>query len=357
MKEGRRDSSCYSRGEGLIPLEPIDVRNIDSFSDMLRAMAKTSFGGRRVGEAANVLCTMVSDKNCFRILTLSGAMTVAQQNLVIDDLIDLGWFDCVVSTGALIAHGAIEGIHGVHYRADSGTDDRKFYHMGANRIYDTLELEYNMDLLEAFVGKVFVKAAERPDPWSSWEICRRLGKYLHNHSLSADDRVVLRTAYMRNIPIFIPAFTDSELGLDFCIQIYAQRLAGLPTFNFNSFLDLEKYTEMVANAVRTGKNLGIFIIGGGVPRNWAQQVGPHLDIRGMRLGQEHGAFARFKYAVRFCTAPESDGGLSGSTFREGVSWGKHIPREEGGMQAEAVVDATIVLPMVVRGVMERLGVI
>jgi len=106
--------------------------------------------------------------------------------------------------------------------------------------------------------------------------------------------------------------------------------------------------------VRRHETLGIFTIGGGVPRNWAQQVGPYLEISRARLAVEE-PFRRYKYAVRICPEPDHWGGLSGCSYSEGVSWGKFVPPEEGGRFAEIFADATIAWPLMVRAVIERLG--
>jgi deoxyhypusine synthase len=99
--------------------------------------------------------------------------------------------------------------------------------------------------------------------------------------------------------------------------------------------------------------MGIFTIGGGVPRNWAQQVGPYLEILRARLGIAE-PVRRYRYAVRICPEPDHWGGLSGCDYSEGVSWGKFIPESEGGRFAEVFSDATIAWPMILRAVIERL---
>jgi deoxyhypusine synthase len=91
-----------------------------------------------------------------------------------------------------------------------------------------------------------------------------------------------------------------------------------------------------------------------VPRNWAQQVGPYLDIIDKRIG-EGGALKRFQYGVRLCPEPEHWGGLSGCSYSEGVSWGKFVPPAEGGRYAEVPVDATIAWPILIKAVQERLA--
>ena len=115
------------------------------------------------------------------------------------------------------------------------------------------------------------------------------------------------------------------------------------------FLDLEDF----ANRVDAHETLGIFTIGGGVPRNWAQQVAPYLEIRADRLGRDE-PVRRYRYAVRICPEPEHWGGLSGCSYTEGVSWGKFVPESEGGRHVEVHADATIAWPIVVRAVIERL---
>ena len=118
-------------------------------------------------------------------------------------------------------------------------------------------------------------------------------------------------------------------------------------------LEVSRPEEVPTQRVRAHETLGIFTIGGGVPRNWAQQVGPYLEIQRVRLNRQE-PLRRYKYAVRICPEPDHWGGLSGCSYDEGVSWGKFLPRGEGGLQAEVFADATIAWPLVVRAVIERL---
>ncbi len=116
---------------------------------------------------------------------------------------------------------------------------------------------------------------------------------------------------------------------------------------YNPFLDLLDYAKQIAAAPR----LGIFTIGGGVPRNWAQQVGPFFDIANARLGVSL-RIPRFQYGIRICPEPVHWGGLSGCTYSEGVSWGKFIPPAEGGRYAEVYSDATLVWPLLLKAVLD-----
>ena len=112
---------------------------------------------------------------------------------------------------------------------------------------------------------------------------------------------------------------------------------------------MQAYAKRIEQAPR----LGILTIGGGVPRNWAQQVGPYFDIMNHRLGTEF-RIPRFQYGVRICPEPVHWGGLSGCTYSEGVSWGKFVPPSEGGRYAEIYADATVALPLLMKAIFETL---
>ena len=113
-----RDESLYGDGydDGLEPIQPLDLTQTRTIDQLLRAMGNTAFGGRRLGEGADLLEEMVRDADCFRVVTVSGAMTVAKQGLVLCEMIDRGWVQAIVSTGALMTHGLVEGTGGQHFK-------------------------------------------------------------------------------------------------------------------------------------------------------------------------------------------------------------------------------------------------
>ena len=352
----RRKSGDYHDGarDGLEALEPLDLNKIQDFDELLKAMGRTAFGGRRLGEAADVLTAMLRDKDCAVVGTFSGAMSVAKMGLMICEMIDRGWLKVIITTGALVAHGLIETLGKAHYKYSPRVSDRDLYLQGYNRIYDTLEMEANLDYAEEVFREV-LERLDRQAVWSSHSLCRELGRHLAEHTESPG---ILRNAYLKGVPVFIPAFTDSELGLDMSIYMAKEALAAgqeleealkQPLLQFNPFLDLGAY----AREVMKPKKLGIFTIGGGVPRNWGQQVGPYVELLQNRLGLTLPE-VRFKYGVRLCPEPEHWGGLSGCTYREGVSWGKFVSPEDGGRFAEVLCDATIAWPVLLKAVMQRL---
>lgn len=296
MEHERRDIKKYSTGfsDKLQPLESLDLGKIKNFDDLAKGLAKTSFGGRTVGEAVDVLYEMVNDPDCFVVGTFSGAMTVAKMGLLVCDMIDRGMLNAVVSTGALMTHGFVESVGMRHFKYDVRMNDEELYEKGYDRVYDTLELEKNLDDTEELMVKILNKI-NRNEILSSQKITSLLGKYL---SENVKGRSILKSAYCKKVPVYIPAFTDSELGLDVAIYRRRQILKNENPFQFNPFLDLEHYTEQIKSA----KKIGIFTIGGGVPRNWAQQVAPYLDIIDKRIGTG-GGYKRFHYALRICPEP------------------------------------------------------
>ena len=258
-----------------------------------------------------------------------------------------------------VAHGLVEATGRAHFRHNPALSDEELYEAGYNRVYDTLEPETNLDDVE----QVMFKILQRWDPKEvacSWKLNRAIGKHLSDN---VKERGILKSAYEKNVPVFVPAFTDSERARgNFRLAIRSDTVVsrhswlvrrkreGKPALRFDPFEDLEHF----ASTLIQQKRLGIFTIGGGVPRNWAQQFGPFIELR-HRRGGEDVPLKRYHYGVRVCPEPVYWGGLSGSPYSEAVSWGKFVPPAEGGRFGEVFVDATIGLPLLAASVLERLN--
>jgi deoxyhypusine synthase len=330
----------------LIPIFPIDLSQIQTIDELVRAMGRTAFTGRQIGDAADVLEAMARDKDCFVVMTLSGAMTVGKMGLVFCDLVESGVVRAIVSTGALMAHGLVEATGHSHFRYNPKMDDRELFKAGYNRVYDSLEPEVNLDAVEAVMQQI-LKNWDADDVVCSYKINQRIGEYLARH---AKGRGILKSAAERNVAVFVPAFTDSELGIDFALHQRLRKKAGQPPLRFDPYEDFEFY----AKTMLATKRMGLLTIGGGVPRNWAQQFGVYAELLARR-GYEKLPLKRYNYGVRICPEPVNWGGLSGSTYTEAVSWGKFVPPEGGGRFAEVLDDATVALPLVVGAVLQRIG--
>jgi len=331
----------------LRPIFPLDLSKIKTIDELVRAMADTAYTARQIGDAADVLEAMARDKDCFVVLTLAGALTVGKMGLIFCDLIESGIVKAVVSTGALMAHGLVEATGLSHFRYDpTKMDDNALFLAGYNRVYDSLEPETNLDHVEEVVEAIL----EKWDPAEtvcSYKLHKRIGEFLVKNTKG---RGILRSAYERNVPVFVPAFSDSELGLDFALNSYARKRDKRPVLRFDPFEDFQTF----ADTMMATKKMGIFTVGGGVPRNWSQQFGVYAELMARR-GYKNLPLKRYNYGLRICPEPVHWGGLSGSTYTEAVSWGKFVPPEEGGRFAEVLEDATVALPLIVGAVLERLN--
>src|SRR5271154_98484 len=202
----------------LTPIYPLDLSRIRTIDDMVRAMGQTAYTARQIGDAADVLEAMARDKDCFVVMTLSGALTVGKMGLVFCDLIESGIVKAIVSTGALMAHGLVEATGRSHFRYDpTKMNDSQLFLAGYNRVYDSLEPETNLDHVEEVVDGIL----EKWDPSElvcSWKLHKRIGEFLEKNTKG---RGILKSAYEHNVPVFVPAFSDSELGLDFALNQYA----------------------------------------------------------------------------------------------------------------------------------------
>jgi len=225
-------------------------------------------------------------------------------------------------------------------------NDRELFAAGYNRVYDSLEPESNLDHVEETMQHI-LERWDADEVLCSWKINRKIGEYLSKHTKG---RGILKTCYAHKVPVFVPAFTDSELGIDVALHQRLRKKAGQKLLRFDPYEDFEFY----ASTMLATKRMGIFKIGGGVPRNWAQQFGVYAELLARR-GYEKLPLKRYNYGVRICPEPVNWGGLSGSTYTEAVSWGKFVPPEEGGRFAEVLDDATVALPLVVGAVLERIG--
>jgi len=316
----------------IIPFNPKNGGNVES---LLENLQSCGFQGRNLGRALEVLYKMVSSENILTVMTLSGAMVPAGMGELICTLMEHKLIDVLISTGANIIHDLVDVFSNIgHYVGSSDVDDEELFKNRINRIYDVFLPEENYQKAENnilhLIRELFPQ--KKVDITPS-KLFYELGKKI-------TQRCILSVAAEKQIPIFIPAFSDSEFALN--LIKYSVREG----FEFN--LDLLKDVLNFADIIRYSREYGTFIIGGGVPRNWAQQVFPLLDqldkIKSMG----------YNYSVRIHTGMEYDGGLSGCTISESKSWGKY------SLDSKSVsvwCDATIALPILVTGLLQRLNLI
>jgi deoxyhypusine synthase len=301
------------------------------------------YGGlaAQVARGAKALRSMIGDKNCLRFLTVSGAMTVGKMDLIICDMIESGMIQAITSTGALMAHGLVSSIGLKHYKYNPKYNDTELAKRKLNRVTDTLEPETNLDTVEEVIGEVIGKL-DGVNPISPTILNRLIGKHLAERY--PDERGILKSAYLRGVPVFVPAFVDSELGNDLYIHNLKRRRRGKKPI----LVDLELDSKELIRLVTGAKRFGIFSIGGGVPRNNVQNVAPLIEIINERLGPIF-PNRRYSYGVRICPDKPHYGHLSGCTYSENESWRKAA---KDGIYAEMLADATQVWPFLVKYIME-----
>jgi len=314
----------------VVPFKPKEVKNVD---DLLKSLKYCGFQGRNLGNALDILEQMVTNKDCTTVLTLSGAMVPAGMGELICTLIELELIDVLVSTGANIIHDLVNTFsEGGHFLGSSEVDDDELFNNRINRIYDLFLPEENYTEAERNILRIIHEL------YKEKEIHTTPSQFLKDLGSKINKRCILSLAAQKNIPVFIPAFSDSELALN--LIKYSVREG----YNFQ--LDILKDVQLFADIIKNSKLCGTFIIGGGVPRNWSQQVFPLLDQIGAI--EEMG----YNYSVRIHTATEYDGGLSGCTVSESKSWGKYALESK---HVSIWCDATIALPILVVGVLQRMG--
>lgn len=313
-------------------------------SDLMDSLAIMPGVGMQVRQGAETLRLMMKKKGIIRFLTLSGAMTIAQMSLVLCDMIDRGMIHSITSTGALMAHGLVPGLGLKHYKYNPNDDDEKLAKLGLNRVTDVLEPETNFDHIDEIMSAVLATFSGR-HTISPSVLHAALGKYLEDHH--PDHRAVLLSAYRKNIPVFVPAFTDSELGNDVYCTNKIRELTGKKRI----VMDMEKDTAKLLDLMTSAPSAGIWTFGGGVPRNWTQNVSPLIEIYNNRI-RGHGPrlpMRKYGFGTRCCPDRPHFGHLSGCTYEEGMSWRKfHFNMQQAQIQA----DATQVEPFLVKFLMD-----
>lgn len=302
----------------------LDIKKFD-FIDLIDQMQDTAFQARNLARAAKIFERMLTDQNCGVILCLAGSLISAGLKKVILDMIDNNMVDAIVSTGAnIVDQDFFEGLGFKHYQGSPHLDDTQLQEMAIDRIYDTLIDEDELRICDDTICQIANHLT--PRPYSSREFLMEMGKYLEKNGKNKES-IVLR-AYQKEIPIFVPAFSDCSAGFGLVMHQVAKPDHHV---SIDSVKDFRELTQLKISA----KDTGLLMIGGGVPKNFAQDVVVAAELLGAEVPMH-------KYAVQITVADERDGALSGSTLREACSWGKVSVVHEQMVFCEA----TIALPLV-----------
>jgi deoxyhypusine synthase len=217
-----------------------------------------------------------------------------------------------------------EAIGFKHYIGRTDVSDKKLREYYIDRIYDTFIDEDDLQVCDSTI-KAIADTLE-PRPYSSREFIKELGKYLVDHAVKKNSLV--QTCYERNVPIFCPAFSDSSAGFGLVKHQWENPDRHVTIDSVRDFREL----TMIKMQADTS---GLFMIGGGVPKNFAQDTVVCAEILGKSVPMH-------KYAVQITVADVRDGACSSSTLQEASSWGKVDTKYEQMVYAEA----TTVLPLI-----------
>ena len=310
------------------PVEHIDITRFDArpVIDSYREMAYSS---RTLANAADIYSMMLKDKECGVILTLAGSLISAGLKKAIITLIENNCIDAIVSTGAnIVDQDFFEGLGFKHYIAPGSpeappVDDMTLRNMMIDRIYDTYIDEDDLRACDATTHKIFDQFA--PGAYSSREFIEAMGEYLANNPKLAKNESIVKTCYQKRVPIFVPAFSDCSAGFGIVLQQTEAIEEGRGQVAFDSGKDFRELTDIKLAC----KDTGLLMLGGGVPKNFAQDIVVAAELLAERKTGKGGADLRktnevgmHKYAIQMTVADSRDGALSGSTLREACSWGK-----------------------------------
>jgi deoxyhypusine synthase len=321
--------SSWSKKELLSrPVKHIDITGFDArpVIDSYRQMAYSS---RTLANAADIYSMMLKDKDCAVILTLAGSLISAGLKDAIITLVENNMIDAIVSTGAnIVDQDFFEGLGFQHYIAPGSpeappVDDMTLRNLMIDRIYDTYINEDDLRACDHTTYEIFKAFA--PGAYSSREFIHAMGAYLANTPRLAKNRSIVKTCFEKKVPIFVPAFSDCSAGFGIVLQQTDAIENGTGQVAFDSGKDFRELTDIKLAC----KDTGLLMLGGGVPKNFAQDIVVAAELLAERKGSKKGAALRatdevgmHKYAVQMTVADSRDGALSGSTLREACSWGK-----------------------------------
>lgn len=306
-------------------VEDVDIGPGMTAADMISQFGRSGvFGAGRLHRAAKVYEEMLAS-GATVFLGLAGAMVPGGMRRVVAEMIRDGMVDILVSTGANITHDLMCSFGIPQWRELSYRDDAQLRSRGISRIYDSFLDQKAFDTFEKRIGGLLKTCLEPEEihTISPSGLLRSIGEKLDDRSS------IVFNAAERDVPIFVPAFTDSILGMQ--TFFFSQR--------YPLTIDVLDDLRRIIDLSYTADPSGAILIGGGVPKNFILQS---------KLVAPKG----FTFSLQITTDRPDPGGLSGATLEEAISWGK---LEEHSKTATVYGDATIILPIIVAAVRESLA--
>ena len=304
------------------PVEQLDLEQIGSVRDLVRSWSRTSIQSRSIAECSQVYENMISDPARPTIfLGLSGALIAGGMRKVIRDLIEAGFVDVIVSTGAIVYQDIYQAQGYKHYMGTPKADDAVLHDLYIDRIYDAYVDEVGFVKTDDVIAEI--AAAVPPKKYSTREFLFHLGE-----RVARDPNSIVGTAARRGVPIFVPAIADSSIGIGLAGLYRAAKKKNRQLMQLDTIQDNYEIAQIVLKSKKTGS----IYVGGGVPKNYINDAAVMLDYT-----------PGHAYVFQITTDAPHWGGLTGSTLDEAKSWGKVSKR---ATRATAYVEATIGLPLI-----------
>lgn len=307
-----------------IPVKDIKVTKGMTVDQLLKAMGNAGgFTAQKLADATDVAESMIKDKDCLRVLSFPACIMATGTRGVIVDMVKNGLVDLIMTTCGTLDHD-LSRTFASYYKGDFMMDDQMLREEHeVSRLGNVLVPDscYGV-VLEDNLLPMFEEIFAETDSLTTHEIIDAVGARLDNEDS------LLYQCHKNKVPIVVPGITDGSFGCQLWMYYQTHRKLRIDLFG-----DEQMLSEITNNA----EKMGAIIVGGGISKHhviWWSQFRGGLD-----------------YCLYLTTAEEYDGSLSGARIREAVSWGK-VKYDAKNMVVEG--DATISLPMIYAGVLDRL---
>lgn len=317
------------------PIGHTEVRAGMTVEELIEEYGKAGIGAANLNEAVDVTAEMFDDDTTV-FFGLAGAMVPSGMRAIVTDLIRNGHIDALVTTGANLTHDAIEAIGGKHHHGEVSSEraeterehDEQLRDEEVDRIYNVYLPQEHFALFESHLrDEVFPAFDESVSIQAFTEELGRANAAVNERENIDEDAGIAAAASEHDVPVYVPAIQDSVLGLQAWLR------SQVDPFSLDALADMSGLNDLAYEADSTGA----FVVGGGVPKNFVLQS----------MLVTPGAY---DYAVQLTMDPPQTGGLSGATLDEARSWGK---LEKDARNVSLYADATLTLPIVVAGALDR----
>jgi len=342
MKDNCPKKSRYLSGKRILP-KPITKDY--SVTDLIEKTFN-AYNSGRIKDAAELIVKEYSKEEVTVGMSLAGALTPAGMASSIIPLIEHGFVDWIVATGANMYHDMHYTFNLPLYEGSPNVDDCDLREVGVTRIYDVL-FDYENVLMETDrrLRKILTRK-EFQKEMGTQEFYYHLGKIMND--VEQENKLgkvnILASAYRSGVPVFTSSPGDSTIGMNIAgLEILSEKFK----LRINPSIDVNESTAIVLNSkvYEKGKT-AVILVGGGSPKNFILQTEPQIQeiLRIQEVGQD--------YFIQITDARVDTGGLSGATPKEAVTWGKIDPKE---VEKSVIVytDSTIALPLITAYVMQN----